>query len=178
MVATKEKAPRPEKVDEIEFLRDVLSTCKGAVVADYRGINVKNLQTLRKRLRECDGSFRVVKNTLVKRAAKDLPAYEMVKDLEGPTGLAYTTGDPAATAKALMQFVKEFKLLKIKGGIADGFVLTPEQLVGLAALPPRQVLIGQVVGGLQAPVAGLVSTMQQLYSGIVFTLQGIAEKKG
>jgi large subunit ribosomal protein L10 len=177
MRTVKEKGPRPEKVEEVAFLREVFESSKGAIIADYRGLNVKGMSTLRKRLGESDASFRVVKNTLLKRAAKGLPAEKLVADLEGPTGLAYTSADAAVVAKILSQFVREFKLPVIKGGIADGFVMGPEQLQALAALPPRQVLLGMVVGGLQAPVASLVQTMQQLYGQFVYALQGVADQK-
>ena len=177
MRTVKEKGPRPEKVEEVEILRQIFESSTGAIIADYRGINVKNMSTLRKRLRDADAGFRVVKNTLVKRAAKGLPIENLVADLEGPTGLAYTEADAAVVAKTLSQFVREFKLLEIKGGIADGFIMGPDQLKALGALPPRQVLLAQVVGQLQAPVSSLVSTMQQLYGQFVYALQAVADKK-
>jgi large subunit ribosomal protein L10 len=178
LAATNEKGPVAEKIAEIELIRGILESSKGAILADYRGLNVKNMSVLRKRLRETDSGFRVVKNTLVKRAAAGLPAEKLVADLEGPTGLLYTSGDPAVVAKTLTQFIREFKLPVVKGAIAEGFVMGPEQLTALAAMPPRQVLLAQVVGGLQAPVSGLVSTMQQLYGQFVYALQGVADKKG
>jgi large subunit ribosomal protein L10 len=132
---------------------------------------------LRRRLRESDASIRVVKNTLLKRAAEGLPAEPLVKDLEGPTALAYTMGDPIGTAKALTSFIREFKLLTIKGGLAEGRLLGPMDVSALANMPPRTVLIAQVVGGLQSPVSSFVSTLQQLYAGFVYTLQSVADKK-
>ena len=174
---TKEKAPRPDKVQEVEHLRAILENSKAAILADYRGLNVKLISNLRKRLREAETGFRVVKNTLIKLAAKGLLAEKLVADLEGPTAIAYTEGDPVNTAKALSGFIREFKLLTIKGGLAEGHLLGPSDLQVLSTLPPRQVLIAQVVGGLQSPVASLAGTLQQLYAGFVYTLQGVAEKK-
>lgn len=173
----KEKGPRPEKVEEIELLRNIFENSKGAILADYRGLNVKSMSTLRKRLREADSGFRVVKNTLVKRAAQGLPAEKLVEGLEGPTGLAYCEGDAANLAKILSGFVREFKILTIKGGITEGSLLGPEQVAALATMPPRQVLLAQVVGGMQAPVSSFVSTLQQIYADFVYTLQGVADKK-
>ena len=149
----KEKGPRPEKVQEIDELKEILSGSTSTIIADYRGLNVKSMSTLRKRLRENDAGIRVVKNTLLKRAASGLPAETLVSDLEGPTAL------------------------KIKGGITDGHIMRPEQITALSTMPPRQVLIAQVVGGLQGPVASFVQTLQQLYGGLVYTLQGVADKK-
>lgn len=174
---TTEKQPRPEKVEEVETIRGILENATAAIIADYRGLNVKNMSTLRKRLREADAGFRVVKNTLVKRAAEGLPAEKLVEGLEGPTGLAYTEKDPVDVAKTLTGFVREFRMLTIKGGIAEGSLLAPEQVQALATMPPRPVLLAQVVGGLQGPVASFVGTMQQLYADFVYTLQGVADKK-
>jgi large subunit ribosomal protein L10 len=115
-MSTTEKRPRPEKVEEVEILRGILERSQGAIIADYRGLNVKALNTLRKRLRETDGSVRIIKNTLVKRAAVGLPMEKLVADLEGPTALAYTETDAVGAAKVIAGFVKEFKILKVKGG--------------------------------------------------------------
>ncbi|HOK52856.1 MAG TPA: 50S ribosomal protein L10 [Armatimonadota bacterium] len=174
----KEKGPRPEKVQEVEELREILQGSKAAIIADYRGLNVKTISTLRKRLRDSDSSMRVVKNTLLKRASEGLPAENLVKDLEGPTALAYSLSDPVSVAKVLTGFVREFKILTIKGGVAEGQVMGPTQIQALSTMPAREVLIAQVVGGLQAPVSSLVGTMQQIYAGLVYTLQGVADKKG
>ncbi len=177
MRTVKEKGPRPEKVQEVDELKEILQSSTAAILADYRGLNVKTMSTLRKRLRESDGGIRIVKNTLLKRAADGMPAEKLVEDLEGPTALAYTTGDAANVAKTLTGFIREFRQMTIKGGLAEGHIMGPEQITALAALPPRQMLIAQVVGGLQGPVASFVSTMQQLYGGLVYTLQGVADKK-
>jgi large subunit ribosomal protein L10 len=174
---TKEKGPRPEKVQEIDELKEILSNSTSAIIADYRGLNVKAMSTLRKRLRESDAGVRVVKNTLLKRAASGMPAETLVSDIEGPTALAYTSGDPVNVAKTLTTFVREFKQFQIKGGLADGHIMDPKQITTLATMPSRQVLIAQVVGGLQGPVASFVRTMEQLYGGLVYTLQGVADKK-
>jgi large subunit ribosomal protein L10 len=80
-------------------------------------------------------------------------------------------------AKTITGFVKEFKVLQVKGGLAEGHIMSPEQIQSLASMPPRQVLIAQVVGGLQAPVASFVNTMQQLYAGMIWALQGVADKR-
>ncbi|MEN6521746.1 MAG: 50S ribosomal protein L10 [Armatimonadota bacterium] len=173
----KDKEPRPEKVQEIEDLREILSASKAAIIADYRGLNVKSMSTLRKRLRESNAGMRVVKNTLLKRAAEGLPAEKLFEDLDGPTALAYSTNDPVDVAKTITAFVREFKLPTLKGGVAEGQLMDGDQIQALAKMPPRAVLLAQVVGGLQGPVANLVMTMQQLYGGFVYALQGVADKK-
>lgn len=174
---SKGKGPRPEKVQEVADLRRILESSKATILADYRGINVKTMSVLRTRLREADASFRVVKNTLIKLAAQGLPAQRLVENLEGPTAIAYTGADPVNVAKAIAAFVKQYRLLAVKGGLAEGQVLGPEQVQALAAMAPRPVLLAQLVGGLQSPVASLVGTLQQLYGGLVLTLQGVADMR-
>lgn len=174
---TKEKGPRPEKVQEVQTLREILERSRAAILADYRGLNVKLMLALRRRLREAGSSIRVVKNTLLKRAAEGLLAEKLVEGLEGPTALAYTEADGVEAAKALAAFAREFRVLTIKGGIAEGHLMDADQLQTLATMPPRPVLLGQVVGGLQAPVSSLVGTMQRIYADFVYTLQSVADKK-
>jgi len=176
-IRVKEKVPRPEKAAEVEELRGIFERARGAILADYRGLDVKMISTLRRRLREAGVIFRVVKNTLLVRAAAGLPAEKLVEGLEGPTAVAYTEGDPVDVAKALTGFIREFRLPAIKGGLAEGHVMDAEQVQTLATMPPRPVLLAQVVGGLQAPIASLVGTLQQLYSEFVWTLQGVADRR-
>ena len=171
------KAPRPEKVAEVERLREMLERSSAVILTDFRGVDVKGMLMLRRRLREADASFRVVKNTLLRRAAQGLPAESLVEGLEGPTAVAYTEGDATGVAKALLGFSREFKVLKVKGGIAEGCIMNQDQLQELAALPPKQVLIGQLVGSLQSPISSLIWTMERLYSDFVYTLKSVAEKK-
>jgi large subunit ribosomal protein L10 len=173
----KGKGPRPDKVQEVADLRGILESSKAAILADFRGWNVKTMSVLRRRLREAGATFRVVKNTLIKLAAQGLPAQKLVENLEGPTGIAYTQDDPVSVAKAIAAFVKEYRLLAVKGGLADGEVLGPEQVQVLAATVPRPVLIAQLIGGLQSPVSSFVGTLQQLYGGLVLTLQGVADSR-
>lgn len=176
-MATKVKGPRPEKVEEIAAIREILETSKATIISDYRGLNVKSMSTLRKRLRDANSGVRVIKNTLLKRAAEGLPAAKLVEGLEGPTALAYGMSDAVDTAKVVTTFARESKIMVIKGGIAEGHLMDAKQLIALATMPPRQVLIGQVVGGLQSPVSSFVGTMERLYADFVQTLQAVADKK-
>lgn len=171
------KTPRPEKVAEVERLREMFERSSAVILADFRGIDVKGMLALRRKLRGADASFRVVKNTLLKRAAQGLPAEPLVENLEGPTAVAYTEGDAVGVAKVLSDFARESKVLKIKGGIAEGCIMDQDQLRDLASLPPRQVLIGQLVGSLQSPISSLIWTMERLYSDFVYTLKSVADKK-
>ncbi|MDO8589456.1 MAG: 50S ribosomal protein L10 [Armatimonadota bacterium] len=169
--------PNQEKVEIVNSLKELLSDASTVILADHTGMSVKQFSTLRSRLRENDTQFRVVKNTLLKLAAENEAVKEIVADLEGPTSIAVTRGDPVATAKVLATFMKESKLLILKGGVVEGRPVSAEQAAALATIPPRPVLLAQVVGGLQAPIAGLVGTLQSTLAGLVMTLQAVAEAR-
>ncbi|MDO8684232.1 MAG: 50S ribosomal protein L10 [Armatimonadota bacterium] len=169
--------PNQEKVEIVGSLKELLADATTVILADHSGLSVKQFSNLRSRLRESDSQFRVVKNTLLKLAAADTPVKELVENLEGPTSVAVTREDPVATAKALADFTKEFKLLSIKSGLVEGRIVSAEQVHALAKIPPKPILLAQVVGGLQAPIAGLVGTLQSTLASLVMTLQAVADKQ-
>ncbi len=172
-----QKQPRPEKVAEVAEIRELLS--EGCVVlTDFQGLNVKEISALRGKLREVGSGYRVVKNTLFRLAAAKTPAARLAEGLVGPTGILYTKDDPVVAVKALEDFGKTAKLVRIKAGFVDGQVLTAEQVQELAKIPPKQQLYAMVVGGLQSPISNLVGTLQSTLGQLALTLQAIAEKKG
>jgi large subunit ribosomal protein L10 len=131
-----------------------------------------------KKLRESGAQFKVVKNTLFKLAAQGTAVEPLTGSLAGPTAVASTDGDPVAVAKALVDFARESKgLISIKAGAVDGAVLSADQINALSKVPPKQVLLAQVVGGLQSPITGLVGTLQSQIAGLVMTLQAVAGKQ-
>lgn len=169
--------PNQQKVEIVGKLKDMLTDVPTLILTDPTGLNVKSISTLRARLREVDSEFHVVKNTLVKLASEGMPVQEVVADLEGPTAIALTRSDPVAMAKAITGFAREFKLLSIKGGLIEGRAATPQQVQGLATIPPRPQLVAMVVGGLQSPISGLVGTLQSTIASLAMTVQAIAEQK-
>ncbi|MGC8862455.1 MAG: 50S ribosomal protein L10 [Armatimonadota bacterium] len=171
-----ERQPRPEKVQAVAELRDLLGV--GTVIlTDYQGLDVKDMSELRKKLRESGTGCRVVKNTLFRLAAVDTPAAPLAEGLVGPTALVYTDDDPVAAARALEEFAKAAKQVRVKSGIVQGQILTAEQVQAMAKIPPKQQLYAMVVGGLQSPITNLVGTLQSMISRLVMTLEGVAEKK-
>jgi len=145
------------------------------ILTDYQGLDVKSLGRLRTKLRESGSGYKVVKNTLFRRASVGLPANALV-DLAGPTAIVYTD-DPVNAAKTLQEFTKGAKAIKLKAGVVDGQFVDDKTIESLAKIPPKEQLYAMVVGGLQSPIAGLVGTMNQMISQLVFTLQGVADKK-
>jgi large subunit ribosomal protein L10 len=161
------------KEQQVAAIADQLSRAKVTVLADYRGLSVSEITALRRRLREANAEFHVAKNTLTRRAAERLGCDELVPHLVGPTGLALGYGDEAAVAKAMSEFARTSRILTLKGGLLGNRVLAAEDVGRLADLPSREQLIAQVVGGFQAPIAGLVNVM----SGTLRNLAGVLEAR-
>ena len=161
------------KEQQVAALADQLSRAKVTVLADYRGLSVSEITTLCRRLREANAEFHVAKNTLTRRAAERLGRDELVPYLVGPTGLALGYGDEAALAKAMSEFARTSRILTVKGALLGNRVLAAEDVGRLADLPPRDQLIAQVVGGFQAPIAGLVNVL----SGTLRNLVGVLEAR-
>jgi large subunit ribosomal protein L10 len=168
--------PTAEKEQAIQELTALIQRSKGAILTDYRGFTVSEITELRKRLREHGAEYHVVKNTLFKRALED--GEGLVPFLEGPTAIAFALQDPVGPAKTLLDFIREKRKGVVKAGYIDGQVYTEPQVGELSKLPSRDVLIAQVVGGIQSPLSGLVGALNGILSNFVFTLQAIVDKQG
>ena len=171
--------PAGAKVELVAELRELVGVTKAAILTDYRGLSVAELTELRKKLRDVDAEYRVVKNTLFKLAANGtMPVAEMGEHLTGPTAIGFAKGDPVAVAKILLDYARDHKAMSVKAGVMDGRVLSAAQVDALSKTPPREVLLAQMVGSLQAPISGFVFTLGGIISNFVFTLQAIADKQG
>lgn len=168
---------RPEKVAIVDKIREDLEASQGVFITDYRGLKVNEVSELRHRLSELGTEYRVVKNTLTRLAAAELDAENMDELLVGPTAVAFAKEDVVATAKALSDFAKESNILEIRGGLLDGRVLGGDDVKALADLPPREVLLAQVVGGFQAPISGFVSVLQGTLRKLVYAVEAVRAKK-
>jgi large subunit ribosomal protein L10 len=163
---------RQKKVQQVELLTEKLRKAKVAVLADYRGLTVAQMQDLRSRLRTADVEFRVVKNTMARRAAAESGNEALQGELTGPIGIAFGYDDLGAPAKLLADFVRTTRLkLDIVGGLVEGRVFGPEQVRQLADLPPREVLLAQLLGTLQSPIAQLVGAVQAPVQELVGLLE-------
>jgi large subunit ribosomal protein L10 len=163
---------RTDKERIVARLAEELSAAETLIVADYRGLTNKQLEALRDELLNHGARFRIVKNTLTRRAAEQAGAESLLVMLEGPTAIAFieTGGDPAAVAKALAATAKQTNVLSLRGGVLEGKTLTGEQVDRLATLPPMDVLRGQLVGAIIAPVTqllALVSAPLQNLHGLI-----------
>nr|WP_295701063.1 50S ribosomal protein L10 [Lapillicoccus sp.] len=144
-----------EKTAAVAELAENFRTSGAAVLTEYRGLTVKQLTTLRNDIRE-HATYAVVKNTLTMLAAKEAGVTAFDGQLQGPSAIAFVTGDPVEAAKALRDFAKANPLLVIKGGVLDGKPLTPEEITKLADLESREVLLAKLAGALNAPLSKAV----------------------
>jgi large subunit ribosomal protein L10 len=170
---------REQKAAVVEEVAAQIQAAEAVFAIDYRGISVPQAAALRERLTEAGARFRVVKNTLTLLAADKAGAESLKGVLEGPTAFTFVTaedGDVALAAKALAQFKRENDLLDFKGGLMNGEPLTAEQIAELARLPARDVLHGQLVGMIAAPITGLVRTLNALIAGLAIQLKQIADE--
>jgi large subunit ribosomal protein L10 len=166
-----------EKQATVAELKEKLGSVKGAVLADYRGLNVADATKLRRNLREAGIEFRVVKNTMTRIAAQEVGIQGLDTYLEGPTAIAFGFQDPVAPAKIIAEFAKGNKNLVIKAGIVEGKVVNDEGVKALAELPPREVLIAKMLGSMQAPITGLVNVLQGNIRNLVYALEAVRKQK-
>jgi large subunit ribosomal protein L10 len=167
---------RDQKVAVVDEIAGELEQAGAVFAVDYRGISVSDVAALRAKLREADAVFRIVKNSLTERAADKAGAAELKELLDGPTALTFVTGDPALAAKALNDTARALQLLEFKGGLMDGNALSADEIRSLARLPARDVLHGQLVGTIAAPLSGLVRTLNALIGGLASQLQQVADQ--
>ena len=167
---------RAQKEQMVADYVEKMTNSQALILTDYRGLSVANLGDLRRRLREVDGVFQVVKNTLFQRALEEAGLPIPSEHMEGPVAVGYCLGDAPPVAKALMDYAKEKELLHIRGAILGTNLLDLDGVKGLADLPPREVLLAQLVGAVQGPMASLVSTMQAPMRELVQVLHARSEQ--
>jgi large subunit ribosomal protein L10 len=162
---------KSEKERVVAELTDRLRDADNLLVADYRGLTMTQIDELRTELLQHGARFRVVKNTLTRRAAEAAGADALLTLLDGPTAIAFleSDGDPVAVAKALSNVARTGRVLVIRGGILDGAAITGDQVEELAKLPPAEVLRAQLVGALAGPlqVVGLFAAPMRDFVGVL-----------
>jgi large subunit ribosomal protein L10 len=174
---------RTDKERIVSELAEALGGAETLIVADYRGLTNKQLESLRDELIEHGARLRIVKNTLTRLAATQAGAESLLVMLEGPTAIAFieSGGDPAAVAKALAAKAKETNVLTLRGGILEGKTLSGEEVDQLATLPPLDVVRGQLVGAVVAPLTqllGLVSAPLRDLVGLIDARIAQLEEQG
>ena len=163
--------------ETVEALTEQLKGSPNVFVTDFTGLNVLRMTELRRRLRGAGVDYVVVKNTLAQRAFAANGVNALDDHLAGPTGLVLSGPDPVAGAKVLADFAREFERPAIKIGLVDGRPVTPEQVKRLADLPPREVLLAQLAGYLQAPMAQFAGVMNGLLYQMVGALEALRAQR-
>ncbi|MFM7321375.1 MAG: 50S ribosomal protein L10 [Armatimonadota bacterium] len=176
------KKPAALKGEVLDQTAEMLRGCEAVILSEYIGLTVPQMADLRRRLREAgDGDFSVVKNTLFRRAADGVLAADPRLDaaLNGTTAATYAFKDPVAVAKAVSDYIAANRNtpLKIKGGVVGGRFYDAAQIDALAKVPPRDVLLSQLLGAFNSPVAGFVGTLHAVLSNFVYTLKAIEDQK-
>jgi len=165
------------KEAKVSEIREKVSAACAIVLTEYRGLKVKEMEQLRENCRKKGIEYLVLKNSLAKRAIKD-SSFEPLSDyFVGPTGIAFGMDDPVAVAKTLTEFSKEHKYFKVKAGSIEGEVLKQDGLVQVSNLPPKEVLLAQLLRGLSSPMTGLVNVLVGPLRGLVNALKAISEQK-
>ena len=171
------KARKEQKAEQVELLTEKLRKAKVALLTDYRGLTVTQLQELRGKLRTGEVEYRVVKNTLARRAAGAAGVTELANELEGPVAIAFGYDDLSVPSKLINEWVRTTRLkLDIKGGLVEGRVFTPDQVKQLADLPSREALIAQLAGTIQSPIAQLAGALQTPLSMLAGALESYQKK--
>ena len=171
MAISKEK-----KQELVKSYAEEFSRSQAAFLTDYRGLPVTELNRLRNRMREAGSGYHVVKNRLVKLALREagLPVPEEL--LQGPTAIGFCYEDVIAPAKVLTDYAKDSKVLTIKGGMLGERLIDVQVISSLADLPSRDVLLAQLLSGIQSPIAGLVNVLSGTLRGLVTVLKAHADQ--
>ena len=168
--------PTEAKRETVAELREALAGSRTLIVSEYRGLTVKEIAEIRRALRKQDVSYRVVKNRLLRIAAEDTVGAALSPLLVGPTAIAFGN-DESATAKAVIDAIRPYKLVTITGGVLGDRSIDAEGVKSLASLPSREVLLGKLAGGMQAPVATLAGLLAANIRNLGYALAQVRDRK-
>ncbi len=168
---------RPEKVATVEEIKEKLEGSRAAVLTEYRGLTVSELADLRASLRAAEAEYKVYKNTLARRAAEEAGMTDLVSLLQGPTAITFVKGDAVAVAKALRDYSRTNAHLVVKGGLLGTRVIQPADVVALADIEPREVLLAKIAGGFQAPLVKAAGLFQAFTRNMAYGLKALVDKR-
>jgi large subunit ribosomal protein L10 len=172
-----QNAQMAHKVEVVAEVKTRIEAASASIVSEYRGLSVAEMAELRNALAAVGGDYKIFKNTLVRRAIDGGKYQPLSEYLNGPSALTFVQGDISAVAKALRDFSRANPHLVIKGGLADGSLLTSSDLAALAELPPREVLLARLAGALAAPMQQMAGLLQALPRNLAYGISALIEQR-
>jgi len=169
--------PTNEKQQQVAEIKERLTGSSGLIMADYRGLTVKEMRQLRTSVRDMGAVITVYKNSLAQIAIRELDMPNMDEYLEGPTAFVFTPEDPVATAKGLLAFAKEHKVFSSKGGYIDGQLVDAEAVKAIASLPSREELIAKLMGTMLNPLRNFMAMANAPAGAFARAVQAVADQK-
>jgi large subunit ribosomal protein L10 len=169
--------PNARNIEMMENIKADLEGVNAVWVVDACGLTVKEVEGLRRSIREAGAIMKVYKNTVMKKALAELDLVNMDEILEGPSAFVFCSGDVAAAAKAVTEFAKENKNLEVKGGMMDGAFTTPEEVAAIASLPSKEELIAKIAGAISGVARGLAVSINGVPSGLAQAIKQVADQK-
>jgi len=176
MASPEKKAVRPEKAEAVAVLKKKFSNATGIILADFTGLTVAEVNDLRRKCREAQVEYRVIKNTLARLAAREADIGELEEHFQGPVAVAMSDTDSIAPARVIAEFRRTVQKPVFKAGYVEGKMFTPAEIRRIAVLPSKEGLIGQVIGAVQAPMTQIVFTLEGLLRNLVSILEQASQK--
>jgi len=167
---------KKKKQELVAQYTDLLSRSQATILTDYRGLTATEISGLRNKLREVDSQYHVIKNTLFRLALQNVGHSVPEELLVGPVAVSFCLGEIPPSAKTLVDFAKDSKVLIIKGGLLSGKAIGIEDIQALSSLPSREVLLAQVLAGMQSPISGLVTVLSGPIRGLLNVLKARSEQ--
>jgi large subunit ribosomal protein L10 len=169
--------PTEAKREAVAALKEQLSSSTTLIVSEYRGLKVSEIAEIRRSLRKQDVSYRVVKNRLMRIAANESGNDALSPFLEGPSAIAFGSGDEATIAKAVLDATRPYKVVKVKGGVLSGRAIDASGVTRLATLPSREVLLSQIAGAITAPLATMAGLFDAPLRDIAGGIGALVEQR-
>ncbi len=171
--------PTPEKIQSVKELSDLFLQAKGIYLADFTGLNVEEVNELRRNFHKQQVIYKVAKNTLIRHAAENAGYEDLLPHLEGPTAIALSRLDPALPVRLIADFTKgkEKQIPVLKAGILEGRYISAQEVEIVRNIPNKEVLLAQVLGLLQSPLANFVGTLNEIIRSFLAVLEAVIQKK-